>query len=182
MTNTFFISDTHFSHRNIIQYCGRPYSSIEEMNEALIYNWNFLVKPNDTVYHLGDISFADVETTRDILSRLNGNKILIAGNHDRHGHSKWARKDPMLVWDFFKEVHDYRRIKVGGKRIVLCHFPLESWERGYFHFHGHTHGKVKGLKGRLDVGVDNPAACYAPVLFEDACKLALDNTVESEYK
>ena len=83
MSRIFVTSDTHFSHVNIIKYCNRPYASVEEMNNALIDNWNSVVKNDDLVIHLGD--FALGRTIQDIkkhLDKLNGNKILILGNHD----------------------------------------------------------------------------------------------------
>lgn len=175
---TFFTSDTHFFHHNIIRYCERPFSDIYTMNEHIVESWNSVVKPNDTIFHLGDISFGYADETIEILSRLNGNKHLIAGNHDRN--SKWASKNREEVLTAFQSVSDYRRIKIDGMKFVLCHFPLASWERGYVNLHGHTHGKYKGYKGQLDVGVDS----IGPVpLTAGACyKLALAKTRETEYK
>ena len=67
--NTFFISDLHFFHKNIIKYSNRPFSSVEEMNESLIKEWNYIVKPNDVIYNLGDFCFSDIEKLESILSR-----------------------------------------------------------------------------------------------------------------
>lgn len=73
----YFISDTHFWHNSIISYCHRPFSSIEDMNEKLIKNWNDTVKPEDKVYFLGDFCLSNSERTRDVLNRLNGYKIIV---------------------------------------------------------------------------------------------------------
>ena len=78
-----FTSDLHLGHRAAINMCGRPFENVEEMNEILIRNFNSCVKKNDTVYILGDFSFASPEETRKILEKLNGKKHLIIGNHDK---------------------------------------------------------------------------------------------------
>lgn len=78
----FFTSDTHFKHANIIKFCERPFGSIEEMNEALIANWNRVVGKDDFVFHLGDFCFGGSEAWNSILDRLNGKIYLVLGNHD----------------------------------------------------------------------------------------------------
>lgn len=171
MSNTWFTSDTHFFHENIIKFCNRPYGSVEQMNNALINNWNLVVKPEDHVWFLGDFSFGNVPDTEGILEQLAGIKHLITGNHDRKGRCQ------KLDWSkYFVDQHDYYRLKIGKgqPKVVLCHFPLESWERGYYHFHGHWHttmGNTSGCKWhRHDVGVDNNQ--YTPILLSDAYKQA----------
>ena len=82
MSKIFITSDTHFSHKNIIKYCNRPFSSVEEMNSVLTDNWNSIVSKDDLVIHLGDFSFGrTIESIKNHLDKLNGNKILILGNH-----------------------------------------------------------------------------------------------------
>lgn len=78
----FFTSDTHFNHANIIDFCKRPFGSVEEMNEALIANWNRVVSKDDIIFHLGDFCFGGSEVWNSILDRLNGKIYLILGNHD----------------------------------------------------------------------------------------------------
>ena len=80
----YYTSDLHLCHENIIRLCNRPYKTIEEMNEDLINRWNKKVKPNDVVYVLGDFFFKqqDSKYVSSVLKRLNGEKILIKGNHD----------------------------------------------------------------------------------------------------
>ena len=73
----YFWSDPHVGHRNIIEYCNRPFNSVEEMNEGLIANYNARVRPNDIVYVLGDLFFCDAKEARQILHRLNGMKRLM---------------------------------------------------------------------------------------------------------
>jgi calcineurin-like phosphoesterase family protein len=146
MSNLFFSSDMHFNHKNIIKYCNRPFSSVEEMNEALVSNWNSKISPKDEVWVLGDVSWGRFD-----LNRLNGRKKLIIGNHDRLD----------LLIEYFDECYDFYNLEgIPSKKslIPLCHYPLESWNRkfhGSIHLHGHTHNTLdnSGLL-RFDVGVD----------------------------
>lgn len=157
-----FTSDTHFGHANVIRYSNRPYRDVEEMDYAMIARWNALVAPDDTVYHLGDVSFSPVERTKSILRQLNGRKTLIFGNHD-----KKLRRDEFA--EFFVERTDYKVIKVGKQHIVLFHFPIMSWDgmKYSWHLHGHSHGNLRRpFDNRyMDVGVDPNN--YAPLSFED---------------
>lgn len=82
MEKTFFIADTHFGHNAIIDYENRPFSCAEEMDEAIIRNWNSVVSYEDRIFVVGDFSAYDREKTADICRRLNGRKYLIMGNHD----------------------------------------------------------------------------------------------------
>lgn len=171
MNNIWFSSDTHYFHSNIIKYCKRPFSSALEMNNKLIENWNSVIKPNDTVYHLGDVGFCSESHLMNILDQLNGNKVLILGNHD-----KMIKKSKGLKLKF-TEIYDYYELKVkddnvpgGIQLIILCHFPLLSWNqmrRGSFMLHGHTHGTIKYpfIAKILDVGVDN--LNYFPISYEN---------------
>lgn len=151
---TFFTSDLHVDHARIIEYCARPYSNVDEMNEDLLARWNAKIPPDGVTFVLGDISFAkDPYKTLNWVNRLNGTKHLIKGNHDYHV--------PDELWEMaFASVQDLREIQVGkSKKIVMCHFPMESWNgshRGSWHLYGHMHGSkpdpVNALK--FDVGVD----------------------------
>lgn len=161
-----FTSDTHFYHKKVIEYCQRPVADVEEMNEWLIERWNERIRPDDEVYHLGDFFFCGVSKAAPILERLNGEKNWILGNHD---YKLWKKLDcPM----FFKSVKHYKKLKIDGQRIILCHFPILSWDRlshGSWHLHGHCHGSLNGGPHdhgkRLDVGVD--CHNWYPISFED---------------
>lgn len=161
----YFTSDLHFGHKNILEYCKRPWKTLEEMNEGLISNWNSCVSPSDTVYFLGDFFFTGKQKAMDIANRLNGAIYWVVGNHDK-GHVK---KKELL--SRFEGVDKLKNIRIkciverhGGfvefdKKIVLCHFPLLTWEgagRGNWHLHGHCHGSLLDrFEGyRMDVGVD----------------------------
>ena len=78
----FLIGDPHFGHRNIIEYCNRPFADVEDMTEQLIYRWNSVVGKNDIVYVVGDFALCGKQKIIEIGHRLNGRKRLILGNHD----------------------------------------------------------------------------------------------------
>lgn len=157
-----FTSDTHWGHANIIKYSNRPFSSREEMDEMLIKNWNDLVQPSDVIYHMGDFSFHQAEKTLSILKRLNGQKHMVKGNHDKHAILK-------PCYDSFVWVKDYAETVIDKQLIVMCHFPFLTWNKshhGSWNLHGHCHGSLPEdpHSRRLDVGVD--CHDYRPISFE----------------
>lgn len=153
--STFFTSDSHFFHRNIIKFCDRPYKDLDEMHIGMINEWNSVVTPADVVYHLGDFAFSDsVYKIENILVRLNGIKHLVPGNHDteRNRSQIWAE----LAWRGHLEIMPLLvEKKIEDQQVTLCHYPIESWNRHSLHIHGHTHGTSRLVHNRLDVGVDN---------------------------
>ena len=156
-----FTGDSHFNHANIMKYCGRPFSSVKEMDETIIENWNRVVKPSDDVYHLGDFAF--VRTREDVeayVQKLNGRIHLIFGNHDK-GAVRQARG---FVWK-----DNLRTIGVGNQSIVLCHYAMRVWNKAHYgswQLYGHSHGNLSELPNLLscDVGVD--CWSFTPVSFE----------------
>ncbi len=119
----YFTSDTHFGHTNIIKYCNRPFKDAGEMDREIIRIWNETVKPEDEVYHLGDVSFSSPERTKHILQNLNGHKILILGNHDRSPNK-------MKDWGF-EEVHQAQSMILGDivnglVPVNLSHYPYRG--------------------------------------------------------
>ena len=150
MVNTFFTSDTHYWHNNILKYCSetRQFESVEEMNETMIANHNSKVGKHDIVWHLGDVAFCRAEDTRKIFNRLNGRFRLIIGNHDKKSNIDGVK---------FESISSYEELKLNGKTIVMMHYPLLSWNKafhGSIHFHGHCHGNIPSTNRRIDVGVD----------------------------
>ena len=126
----YFISDTHFYHYNIIQYCNRPFDNIEEMNNRMIESWNSVVTQNDTVYFLGDFGFGDKEKLSNICTQLNGTKIMLRGNHDfRRGKQSWMDIG-------FKEVYN-KKIEY-SEDIILSHEPIDVPDN-VLNIHGHIH-------------------------------------------
>lgn len=149
---TYFTSDTHFGHAQIIKLCKRPFVSVEEMDEALIANWNAVVRPEDRVFHLGDVCFRNSTSADRYVSRLNGTIHLIAGNHDEHT-LKHHR-------DLFATVREIHEVKCGHHRLLLCHYPMREWPgawRGAWHLFGHVHGRLddQPFGPSMDVGVDS---------------------------
>lgn len=131
-TINFYISDLHFGHTNIINFDNRPFKDTEEMNNALVNNWNNVVTKQDNVYILGDMFWNNSDAIK-ILPILNGNKFLIKGNHDRF--NKDMKKH--FVW-----IKDYAIIHDNDEHIVLCHYPIVHWinaDYGYIHLYGHIH-------------------------------------------
>jgi len=167
--NTFFISDLHFFHKNIIKYSNRPFSSVEEMNESLIKEWNYIVKPNDVIYNLGDFCFSDIEKLKSILSRLNGNHHFISGNHDKNivNNSTY-----LINNSYIKTINTYKEIKIYNQHIVLFHYGCRVWNKSHYGswlLYGHSHGSLEPFGKSVDVGVDSTYIHneYRPTAFEE---------------
>jgi calcineurin-like phosphoesterase family protein len=177
----FFSSDLHLGHRNIIKYCKRPFLfdaslgyvdgnlDVRAMNTALINNWNRVVKPTDTAYIIGDVSFfKDIRDTHRALDALNGTKHLIRGNHDKSMAPETLAK--------FASVQDYLEINVpdktiprGRQMIVLSHYAFRVWDKSHYgswNLYGHSHGSLPDDPNALaiDVGVD--CHDYTPISYE----------------
>lgn len=156
---TFLTADHHFGHKNVIRFCNRPFANAAEMDQALIDNWNAVVRPRDVVYHLGDFAYrCDHDRMAKIFRSLNGEKHLFLGNHDTEVTAK-------LGW---KSVDKQNVVSVDGVRIFLNHYSMQSWpgqHRGVLHCFGHSHGTLPGLGRSCDVGVD--VWNYFPVAFEE---------------
>lgn len=157
MGNVFITSDTHFGHANIIKYANRPFDSVEEMNEALVENWNSVVKQGDKVYHLGDVTMNS--KSLDIMSRLNGRKVLIKGNHD-------TQKLKFYLPHFY----DIRGSHELGE-FIMTHIPVAILQRERYpdgNIHGHLHEKIMGDPWYINVSVEQTD--YTPVAFDAIMK------------
>jgi len=157
MQSTYFISDTHFYHSNVIKYSSRPFSSAEEMNEQMIQNWNAMVKPGDNVYHLGDVSFGPYKETKTLLNRLNGDIHVILGNHDKIIYKNINDLQSSLT---LASVQNYKELKLGDPypMIVLFHYGQRVWNKSHYgsiHCYGHSHGNLPPHGKSVDVGVDS---------------------------
>lgn len=149
-----FTSDLHFGHKNVIHFCNRPYSSVEEMDDALIKNWNNNVGINDTVYSLGDMFFANISRIEEILSQLNGNIVYVHGNHCNTVINQSSR---ILQKKLMHSISSYKEIKIEGIPIILFHYGMRVWNKqhyGSWHLYGHSHGNLEPMGKSVDVGVD----------------------------
>ena len=152
MNKTFFTSDIHFGHKNILKFgekTRKGHTCIEEMNSEIIEIWNSQVSENDDVYIIGDMFLCRQNKVMEILPKLNGNLHLIKGNHDT-----WISQEAKR---FFKSIKEYSVIRLDDIKVVMFHYPIIEWDgmhRGAFHLYGHTHGSL-ALPGRaMDVGID----------------------------
>jgi calcineurin-like phosphoesterase family protein len=177
MSKRWFISDLHFGHGNILKYQGstRTFPSVAAMDAEMISRWNKSINKRDVVYVIGDFSFyRDMSYNKQILSCLNGKKILIRGNHDL-GETK------ELLDAGFDDVRDEMRMKISnGENVLLKHYPydlpwwvyfyrkligsLGPWrsyyvhtpiDKGAFLIHGHHHGAPKMKRKMINVNVDS---------------------------
>jgi calcineurin-like phosphoesterase family protein len=164
-----FTSDPHFGHRQILTYSKRPFATLEEMHETLIKNWNECVRPNDTIYVLGDMALCSFKEFEPIAKRLNGIKYLIRGNHDHYSEGQYNKLG-------FTVLHEVK-MKLAGHMVRLSHYPYAlPWYKRPFAFkselrymerrppkiegewllHGHSHVKYKKAdkENRIHIGVD----------------------------
>lgn len=183
----FFTSDWHIGHANSIVFDQRPFKDLDHMHRTLINNYNSTVPKNGKCFFLGDVGLSNSETLKNVISELNGTKILILGNHDKGSNSMYNVG--------FDVVLNKATIYIAGQEVTMSHCPLkgvfreltegmrnsnstENWhgesrhdkflveDRGQFHLHGHIHsspvnGKLKIYGRQWDVGV--PANNYRPV-------------------
>ena len=154
----YFTSDLHFYHEKIIKHANRPFYNAEEMNRALLRNWNKKITPADEVYILGDLTMKGPEHAAVILRTLNGRKHLIRGNHDRFA------ENPQFDRSLFLSIQDYREIVYQNTCFILFHYPITEWNgirKGAIALHGHQHNpetyNTENRRNGLllyDVGVD----------------------------
>lgn len=172
MSNVFLVSDTHFGHENACTLFKRPdgsplrpFANAEEMNEVMVDRWNTFVKPNDKVYHLGDVVINRKHL--HVMGRLNGSKVLIKGNHDI-----FKLKDYL---EYFKDVRACHVMS----GMIFTHIPIHKSSLGRFgcNIHGHLHAdRVKKEDGSIDpdyycVSVEHTQ--FAPIALEDVKKVVV---------
>ena len=155
----YFTSDTHFGDTRILRAAKRPFQTIAEHDAHLVARWQATVRPDDEIWHQGDVAPRHkADRLGALLAALPGTKHLITGNNDdavTRTHPAWA------------SVRDYAELDEGERRCVLCHYALRTWNgmgRGALDLHGHSHAMLKPLTRQFDVGVD--AWDYAPVTLE----------------
>lgn len=175
MPSVFLTSDTHFGHVNICKFTNydgsktRPWDSVEEMDEDMVQRWNNTVGPKDKVYHLGDVVIN--RKSLQILDRLNGDKVLIKGNHDIFPLKDYVK--------YFRDIRAYHVMN----GLILSHIPVSKGSIARFgaNIHGHLHAnrvmKTTGIWPFKKQVVDPDYFCvcveqtdYTPILFEDVVK------------
>ena len=182
MPSVFLVSDTHFGHAGVCRFTRndgvtklRPWDNADEMDEAMVESWNERVRPNDKVYHLGDVVIN--RKALKIMSRLNGDKVLIRGNHDIFKDTDYR--------EHFRELRAYHVMN----GMILSHIPVHVESLGRFgvNIHGHLHAnRVKKIRGvnaqtgellysdEIDPRYHNVSVeqlpDFAPILFEDVIK------------
>jgi len=189
MPAVFLVSDTHFGHKGVCHFTRedkvtklRPWDTPEEMDEAMVKSWNERVGPKDKVYHLGDVVINRKSLVT--MSRLNGDKVLIRGNHDIFPDDEYRK--------YFRELRAYH--VVDG--MIFSHIPLHPESLGRFgvNIHGHLHAnrvmKPGSAAGEVVNKVIDPryhCVCvehtdFAPILFEDVKKRIVEEGGEIGFR
>ena len=125
---------------NILRFDQRPFSTVEEMENVLISNWNSMVTNEDTVYILGDFCWGKEPDWIRILDKIIGNKVLIRGNHD-------LKNMPVNLKNKFADIKDYQEIDDNGRTVIMCHYPILAYKHSFdpntFMLFGHVHNNTK---------------------------------------
>ena len=169
MPSVFLVSDTHFGHLGVCRFTRadgvtklRPWDNADEMDEEMVKRWNERVRPNDKVYHLGDVVIN--RKALSIMHRLNGDKVLIRGNHDIFKDEDYRQH--------FRELRAYHVMN----GMILSHIPIHEESLGRFgvNIHGHTHSNRVMFKKMGGEIIDTRYHCvcveqtdFRPILFED---------------
>lgn len=169
MPNIWFISDTHFGHANMLNFMredGTPvrpgFKDVDHMDEVMIANWNRMVKPEDKIYHLGDVGMRS-DVLKRVLPRLNGKKRLILGNHDN--------QDANFYSQYFQKIASWRHFTDNGVALICTHFPLHHmsflgrYEGRCLNVHGHIHARVINDSKYKNVCVEQIE--YTPINYDD---------------
>ena len=122
----YYIADTHFGHKAILNYDHRPFFDLKEMEEVIIMNWNATVRQSDTVYILGDFCWGKADDWLRIIRKLNGQKVLIKGNHDLNSYPEELKKEFVDITDY-KEIVD--NIRNESRKVILSHYPILFYKR-----------------------------------------------------
>ena len=162
MPTTFLVADTHFGHAGVCRFLNedgsklRPWTDPKEMDEAMVEKWNSVVKPNDKVYHLGDVVIN--RKALQTVGRLNGDKVLVKGNHDIFKLSEYTQ--------YFRDIRAYHVMN----NYILSHIPVHPDSKGRFkgNIHGHLHSRT--LQDRWYFCCSVEQIDFAPIPFDDVIK------------
>ena len=163
--STWIISDTHFFHANIGQYCSRP----NGWQDLIIENWNRFIQPGDTVFHLGDLTLGKKEDSEALIPRLNGMLYLLRGNHDRRGKAFYQSLGITLVKDPLSAEYGY------NLKLVFSHCPIVPLPPNLLNLHGHIHNNPAPELGLRHINMSIEVREYRPWRLGDVlvgcCKL-----------
>lgn len=189
--NIFFTSDLHFGHQWLLDFNKRPFTDEKDMDKSLIQNWNNKVPADGLVFVLGDIGITDDSYIVEIFEQLNGEKILIRGNHDDIYREETLSRIFSEIYDILEvQIHDVEGSKL--QNIVLCHFPMFDWNniyKGTWQLFGHIHTRnlreFETLRTKLfalqyDVGVDGNN--FSPISFYDVKAIIEQQMTEESFK
>jgi len=175
MTDIWFVSDTHFNHQNILTFKNsdgspvRSFSSLEEMNETMVKNWNLVVKPQDHVYHCGDVCMGPRSEYSKWITRLNGRLRLVVGNHDDLNNRDFlSHFEKVMTWRVFKDGN-----------FLVSHVPVHPNSmmprKCEFNVHGHLHGNTVKILDTQEIDRRYVNVCverndYTPIHFDEIVK------------
>jgi calcineurin-like phosphoesterase family protein len=175
----YYISDIHFDDQKVFDKCLRPFENLKQYEQEIIKKWNSKVKNSDEIYILGDIAVNNAKKAIEIISKLNGNKHLIIGNHDMNFFEMYNSSK------IFKSIEFIELINDKGRKVCLCHYPLMDWmefNSGGYHVYGHIHNKTKStdyayyqikeyFKDKLAFNASVDVIGYEPVTLDQMIKL-----------
>ena len=196
--NTYFISDLHFDHANIIRLCNRPFTDLNHMTETIIQNWQAIVRDDDLVYVLGDFAF-NYQNVPKYLSRLPGKKRLVIGNHEKKLFQEvWKLSNTVdKYYKFyldagFEQIDTTGSIMIGTIPVLLSHFPyrvdnpeptyddryraMRLIDSGLFLIHGHRHDKAPFYNGARQFNVSVEVTNYTPVSLDIIRRIITDDS------
>lgn len=168
----YFTSDTHFDHKNIMKYCKRPFDTVQEMNARILDGINSRVQPSDILYHLGDFSWSD---PAPFINKIKcRNLFVIPGNHDEGNKHVLRSLKQLEAKQRLTICRDIVSLKINKTKLVLCHYPMRSWNgsfHGSIHLYGHVHSGFDGreIATSMDVGVDSHD--FNPVSFDEVVEI-----------
>lgn len=168
-----FISDTHFGHAKVVEYCSRPFRNVTDMNERLIANWNGLIRSEEQVFVIGDVALGSFEEACEIIKSLHGYKILIRGNHDRSIEKMFQMG--------FDQVYNELDLELKDGRLALLRHKPQLWgdiNPRQLQIHGHDHGGPKSVGRRMNVCVD--LWDYRPVMEDQLLFIQLGDPEEGD--
>ncbi len=163
---TWLISDTHFFHENIAEYCDRPAG----WQDLIIENWNRWIHPNEIVFHLGDLALGKKEDAEALIPRLNGKLFLMRGNHDRRSVSFYNRFGITMVKDPYQMETDT------GLKLIFSHRPIVPLPPGLLNLHGHVHNNPTPGLGSRHINLSIEVRQYRPWKLSEILQLDLNNS------